>query len=279
MSKKVVMALSGGMDSGTMLAYLIDKGYEVHCLNFTYGSKHNQYEIQCAEKLANYYKVPYRLIDLTEAFNGFKSNLLLTGDEIPEGHYASPIMSKTVVPGRNTIFASILMGYAESIDAKYIALGVHQGNHFIYSDCRAEYIKALDTLVYLASERKVEVVTPFGNTDKIGICKIGLELGVPYTLTRTCYKDQENACGKCPSCVERLEAFEKNHEVDPAIYDDDMNLHKTKKELEQIVHETADKIINDNKEECSNIYKTIMTIKEIPDSFMTKIKNFFNNIG
>ncbi len=217
--RKVVMGLSGGMDSSTMLAYLLNMGYEVYCLNFTYGSKHNKYEIKSAELIADHYKVPYRLIDLTAAFEGFKSNLLLSGGEIPEGHYTDETMSKTVVPGRNTIFASIMMGYAESVDAGKIALGVHQGDHAIYPDCRQDYVKALDTLVYLASDRKVEVIAPFLDTDKIGICRVGLDLNVPYELTRTCYKDQEKSCGVCGSCRERLEAFEENNIDDPIPYE------------------------------------------------------------
>ena len=216
---KLVMALSGGMDSATMLALYAAQGFEIHCLNFTYGSKHNAYEQKCAEQLAEHYGASYRLIDLSVAFEGFKSNLLKSGGDIPEGHYEEESMSKTVVPGRNTIFASILMGYAESIDAKYVSLGVHQGDHAIYPDCRKEYIKALDALVYLASDGKVEVIAPFMDIDKIGICEVGLQLNVPYEITRTCYKDQEVSCGKCGSCTERLEAFEKNNATDPVPYE------------------------------------------------------------
>lgn len=219
-TEKVVMALSGGMDSGTMLALFTSQGFEVHCLNFVYGSKHNQYEQKCAEKLAEHYGASYKLIDLTVAFDGFKSNLLKSGGDIPEGHYEDSNMSQTVVPGRNTIFASILTGYAESIGAKYVALGIHQGDHAIYPDCRKEYLKALDTTMYLASDRKVEVLAPFIDTDKTGICTVGLELGVPYELTRTCYKDQEISCGKCGSCTERLESFSLNNAIDPIPYED-----------------------------------------------------------
>jgi 7-cyano-7-deazaguanine synthase len=217
---KIVMALSGGMDSGTMLAKFINDNHEVYCLNFTYGSKHNKYEIQCAQKLADYYQVSYRLIDLTEAFKGFKSNLLSAGGDIPEGHYEQSNMALTVVPGRNTIFASILMGYAESINAEYIALGVHKGDHAIYPDCRTEYVKALDNLVYLASDKKIQVISPFSNMDKTDICRVGLTLNVPYEITRTCYKNQEFSCGKCGACTERLESFKLNNAVDPIKYKD-----------------------------------------------------------
>ena len=218
---KVIQALSGGLDSETVLAYLLNDGHEVHCLNFTYGSKHNSYECAAAKQIAKYYNVPYTLIDMTNTFQHFKSNLLKSGGEIPEGHYNDKNMTLTIVPGRNTIFSSILMGYAESIDANAIALGVHLGDHHIYPDTRKEYIKALDTLIYLASDKKVEVITPFVNIDKIGIVKRGLELNVPYELSRTCYKDQPLSCSKCASCLERLEAFKLNGAQDPIQYQTD----------------------------------------------------------
>ena len=216
---KAVMGLSGGMDSATVLAWLSEKLFTVHCLNFVYGSKHNKYEQKCAEALAMHYGATYTLFDLTEAFKAMKSNLLQTGGDIPEGHYSHESMSLTVVPGRNTIFASIMCGVAESIGANYIALGVHQGDHAIYPDCRIEYIKSLDTTLYLASDRKVNIVTPFIETDKIGILEYGFKARVPYDLTRTCYKDQELSCGKCGSCNERIEAFATQGKMDPVPYE------------------------------------------------------------
>lgn len=217
--KKVVMSLSGGMDSTTMLAYYLDQGYEVHCVHFQYGSKHNAYELQSVNNVTSYYKVPLTIINMHEAFANMSSHLMQSGGDIPEGHYADENMKKTVIPGRNTIFAAVLSGIAESIGATKVALGTHQGDHAIYPDCRAEYTKALDTLIYLASDRKVEVDAPFQFTDKTGICKIGLELTVPYHLTRTCYKEQETSCGVCGSCCERLSSFELNNAVDPIAYE------------------------------------------------------------
>lgn len=219
----ICMGLSGGLDSSTMLAYFIkDQFYNpksIHCLGFRYGSKHNKYENEAAEKIANYYGVDYKLIDLTEAIGKlFKSDLLLTGGDIPEGHYSDESMSRTVVPGRNIIFASILAGYAWSLDCNKIALGVHLGDRAIYEDCRPEFIKSLDTCIYLGTGHRVQVDAPFIEMNKIDICRLGLELEVPFELTRTCYKDQEKACGKCGSCQERIEAFKENHIKDPVEY-------------------------------------------------------------
>jgi 7-cyano-7-deazaguanine synthase len=217
---KVVMSLSGGMDSTTMLGRYLSLKEDVHCVHFQYGSKHNAFELESVYKVVSYYNVPLTIINMHEAFSNMSSHLMATGGDIPEGHYADANMSKTVVPGRNTIFASVLMGIAESVGANKIALGVHLGDHAIYPDCRREYIKALDNLVYLASDRKVEVEAPFQETDKTGICKVGMKIGVPYQLTRTCYKQQEVSCGVCGSCVERLSSFEEAGFADPIDYID-----------------------------------------------------------
>jgi 7-cyano-7-deazaguanine synthase len=226
--EKVVMGLSGGMDSATLLGILVSQGYAVHCCSFYYGSKHNKYELEAANNLVKFYQdhqrnVVHHKIDLSVAFSEFKSNLLLTGGEIPEGHYEAESMKATVVPGRNMIFAAIMAGLAESIGAVAIALGVHQGDHHIYPDCRKEFIKALDLAVYLSSDRKIEVITPLLEMNKISLLRRGLHVQIPapipYHLTRTCYKDQELSCGKCGSCQERLEAFELNGIKDPIKYE------------------------------------------------------------
>lgn len=149
----------------------------------------------------------------------FSSNLLLAcGQEIPEGPYQEESMKKTIVPGRNLIFAAIMAGLAESVGASAIALAVHSGDHAIYPDCRPEFIKALDSVIYLSSSRKVEVIAPFLNQDKADILRVGIRLQVPYNLTRSCYKNQDTSCGKCGTCIERLEAFQKIGIQDPIKY-------------------------------------------------------------
>ena len=222
--KKIVLGLSGGMDSATMLAIFLDRGYEVHACSFYYGSKHGKWEQQAAKEIIEHYKeigipIVHHLIDLSVAFKDFNSNLLLSGGEIPEGHYNDQSMSQTVVPGRNMIFSSIMAGLAESIEAEAIALGVHQGDHHIYPDCRKEFIKAFDSAIYLSSDRKIQVLTPLVDDTKTTLLLKGLKLHVPYRLTRTCYKDQELACGRCGSCRERLESFQNCGIPDPIQYE------------------------------------------------------------
>lgn len=224
--KKIVIGLSGGMDSATLLGMLLQQGYEVHCCTFSYGSKHNEYEHKAVSNILEYYNnynalITHHFFDLTKAFEGFNSALLKSGEAIPEGHYNEESMKRTVVPGRNMIFASIMAGLAESIGAEAIALGVHSGDHHIYPDCRPEFIKALNYTILQSTEGKVLVDTPFLHETKTSILNIGysLEIPIPYHLTRTCYKDQELSCGKCGSCQERLEAFANINKKDPIQYE------------------------------------------------------------
>jgi len=223
-----VIGLSGGMDSATLLGVLLDKGYEVYCCIFHYGSTHGPYETAAADSIIDYYQdaFPGKLhkhnIDIKPVMAPFSSNLLVAcEEEIPEGHYNQENMKKTIVPGRNLIFASILAGLAESIGASIVALGVHSGDHHIYPDCRPDFVEAVAQAVFLSSDGKVEVVAPLLFDDKESILQKGFSLHppVPYHLTRTCYKNQEVSCGKCGSCRERLEAFDKIEVTDPIIYE------------------------------------------------------------
>jgi 7-cyano-7-deazaguanine synthase len=224
---KVVIGLSGGMDSTTLLGDFLEQGFEVHCCSFLYGSKHSSYEMQAASEIIEFYhkknsfNLTHCVIDLRQAFSLFKSNLLKTGGKIPEGHYQEDSMKQTVVPGRNLILGSIMAGIAESIGAEFIALGVHAGDHHIYPDCRPRFIESFQKTVNLSSEGKVHVVSPYLYLTKANILTKGysLSIPVPYHLTRTCYKDQELACGKCGSCRERLEAFETIKKIDPIKYE------------------------------------------------------------
>lgn len=223
---KVVMGLSGGMDSATLLGKALHHGDEVEACIFTYGSKHNPYENHAAFKIIEFYQkkgfpVSGHFFDLSEIMKEFNSALLMSGEEIPEGHYNDDNMKKTVVPGRNLIFSSIMAGLAESVEAAGIALGVHSGDHHIYPDCRPDFIGSLSEAIGYSSDGKLKVYTPFIDMDKTSILLLGYSLSpnVPYELTRTCYKNQELSCGKCGSCTERLEAFANINRKDPIVYE------------------------------------------------------------
>ncbi len=217
---KAIVSLSGGMDSTTVLAHAVVQHHgDVAAVGFTYGSKHNQYENAAAERVAQHYGVPYKLIDLSSVMAGFKSDLMKSGGAIPEGHYEAASMSRTVVPGRNIIFASILAGIAWSEKAEQVWLGIHAGDHFIYPDCRPAFFEAMRKAVLAGTGDAATLVAPFLFASKADIVKSGLGLDVPYKLTRTCYADQEMACGRCGSCQERLDAFAANKIEDPLAYE------------------------------------------------------------
>jgi 7-cyano-7-deazaguanine synthase len=227
---RIVLALSGGLDSTTLLGHFLDEGHEVIPVVFYYGSKHNLRELEATVDILSYYnahsskfsinKTEAHAFDLSKVFEKCKSNLIQGQGEIPEGHYEDDNMKQTVVPGRNLIFASILASVAESEGADTIALGVHTGDHHIYPDCRPRFVKALDEVIRASTDDKVKVICTFSLLDKADILRIGNALNppVPYELTRTCYTDGELACGKCGSCNERLEAFKKIGMKDPINY-------------------------------------------------------------
>lgn len=215
---KAIVALSGGMDSATVLAECHLNGRDIQAVGFFYNSKHNQWENIAAVKVAKHYNVPFSMIDISGVMRYFKSDLLLSGNDIPEGHYEEESMKRTIVPARNIIFASILAGLAVSEKAEEIWLGVHAGDHHIYPDCRPAFIGAMNRAIQLGTDTSIQLKTPFIAENKIGILQFGLQYDVPYHLTRTCYSAGEIACGRCGSCQERLAAWQAVNRNDPIPY-------------------------------------------------------------
>jgi len=220
---KALVSLSGGMDSTTVLTAAFRQaqitGGEVQAVSFCYGSKHNPYENLAAVQIAKHYGIQHELIDLSQVGALLNSNLLRSGGPIPEGHYQADNMSQTVVPGRNLIFISILTGLAWSRGLNSIWLGIHQGDHVIYPDCRIEFFDAMNSAVMHGTDHAVSLEAPFLRGDKTTIIEFGRANDTPYHLTRTCYKDQPIACGRCGACQERLEAFRNNGIEDPIEYE------------------------------------------------------------
>ena len=218
--QKVLVSMSGGVDSSTLAMFLFNKGYEIQPVSFRYDSNHNHYELTAAAEFIKAHNLkPQIIIDARNVLSYAKSSLM--GDsEIPEGHYKEESMRSTVVPGRNLIFLSILASIAESEKIPVIAAGVHQGDHFIYPDCRPTFIHSAMKTIYASTDFKVKLIAPFLMMNKAEIVRCGLELEVDYSYTRTCYKNQRIACGKCGACQERLEAFAINKTKDPIQYED-----------------------------------------------------------
>lgn len=215
---KIVTVISGGMDSITMLHKLHHEGHEIKAISFNYGQRHSK-ELEMAKVNCKDLNIEHRVIDIT-----FLQNLIhksaLTGDiDVPEGHYEDDNMKLTVVPNRNMILASLAIGFAVNEEYDAIALGVHSGDHAIYPDCRPEFIQSLDNVSQIANYKPIKVLAPFINANKTEIIRQGLEIGVDYAKTWTCYKGLEKACGRCGSCQERFEAFKNNGVEDPLEYE------------------------------------------------------------
>ena len=220
--KKAVMIVSGGLDSATML-YREEFKYSTFVLTFDYSQRHRK-EIECAKKLCNNLGLPHKIVDIT-SINEFISKGSLSGNEpVPFGHYASENMKKTIVPNRNMILLAIAVGYAATIEAEKVLYGAHTGDATIYPDCRKEFIKAIDSAVFLGNlwennGKSIEIITPLIDLTKSEIVALGMKVNVPYKNTWTCYSGKEKACGKCGSCVERIEAFKLNGLIDPIEYE------------------------------------------------------------
>jgi len=214
---KTVCILSGWMDSTTVLYKLLNEWKEVYAISFNYNQRH-KIELQKARKTCEKLWIPHKVIDI-EFLNAITENSLTSADiDVPEWHYESEMMKQTVVYNRNPIMSNIALSYALTIWANEIALWIHSGDHAIYEDCRPEALEALQKTADIWN-KDIKFIAPYLNTDKTWIIKEWKELWVDYSLTHTCYKWNEIACGKCGSCQERLEAFEKNEIKDPVTYE------------------------------------------------------------
>jgi len=216
--KKAVVILSGGMDSTTLLYDVIKQGYEVSALSFDYGQRHKK-ELEGAKATCEKLKVKHKVLDLKVLNEVAPSALTRENLEVPEGHYEDENMKQTVVPNRNMVLLSLAASYAIGIGAKKLFYGAHAGDHAIYPDCRKEFVDSMRESIKLADWNEVELDAPYWNIDKGDIAIKGKELRVDYSLTWTCYKGLEKACGKCGACQERLEAFEKAGFKDPIEYE------------------------------------------------------------
>jgi len=242
MAKNVVVSLSGGMDSSTLLLRCLSEYDNVTALSFDYGQKH-RVELERAQSLVDYLNangqnVTYQVIKLDGLVNLLNSNLVEGGEDVPEGHYEEDNMKATVVPNRNKIFASITQAVALSaanangLDTD-IALGIHAGDHAIYPDCRQEFRDADDAAFRIGNweAEKVGYFTPYLDTDKLGILKdgqelvkeLGIEFNEVYKRTNTSYKPfpSGNSDYKSASSVERIEAFINLGVDDPVQYEDE----------------------------------------------------------
>jgi 7-cyano-7-deazaguanine synthase len=218
----VVAIVSGGLDSVTLAHHLFSNGYDVSLISYNYGQRHDK-EIDFARLCADRLSVEHFVVDL-RALTGLMNTSSLTSDEIavPDGHYAEETMKITVVPNRNAIMINVATALAVSRGYDFIATGVHGGDHFIYPDCRPDFISSQAKTLRLANagfiSDKFDVLAPFVNIPKDGIVTIGDSIGVPWEETWSCYRGGDIHCGSCGTCFERREAFELAGIKDPTSY-------------------------------------------------------------
>jgi 7-cyano-7-deazaguanine synthase len=216
---KVVVLCSGGMDSVAALHWARAQHDVRAALSFDYGSKHNHREIPLAAAQAALLGVPHRTIRLDFIGQLFASDLLQSGGDIPEGHYADDNMKRTVVPFRNGIMLAAAAGFAESAGAEGLVIAAHTGDHTIYPDCREDFMQAMGDALRLGTYAGIQLLRPFIALTKGQIAAEGARLGVDFARTWSCYKGGDIHCGKCGTCVERREAFQQAGITDPTVYE------------------------------------------------------------
>jgi 7-cyano-7-deazaguanine synthase len=217
---KGVIIMSGGLDSTTLLYWVIKEGYEPHVLSFDYGQRHRK-ELEFAKDTCRKLKVNHKIVDLTNVQELLQGSAL-TSDaiDVPEEHYSHESQKATVVPNRNAIMLNIAVGYAISIGADKVFYAAHYNDRTIYPDCRWEYVHSQNITAKLANDApRFEIVAPFVHRTKAEIVRLGAELGVPFEDTWSCYKGGEKPCGVCGTCRERIEAFQLTKLRDPLEYE------------------------------------------------------------
>jgi 7-cyano-7-deazaguanine synthase len=221
MSKAVVL-LSGGLDSTTCLALAKNQGFDCYPLSFAYDQK-SMVELAAAKRVAAYYKVSHKV--LTIPINEFLNSALTDPNIAVPDYTGNKEIPVTYVPARNTIFLSMALAYAEILNAQHIFIGISSVDYSGYPDCRPEYLDAFQKMANLATKRAVEgqallLEAPLIYLSKAETIKLGVKLGVDYSLTVTCYQadEQGRACGRCDSCTYRKKGFSEADIPDPTLY-------------------------------------------------------------
>lgn len=230
--KKALVLSSGGVDSTTCVSLAVHElgADNVVTVSVFYGQKHSK-ELECAEKIANYYGVAHRVIDLSKTGIMDDSNCPLLAhstEVIPEQSYAEQIekngegMVTTYVPFRNGLLLSSVAALAMSLfpdDEVDIYLGAHADDAAgdAYADCSQAFTDAMNNAISIGTYNKVHLNAPLVNMNKSGVVKLGIELGTPYELTWSCYNGGDKPCGKCGTCIDRQKAFEDNGMTDPIL--------------------------------------------------------------
>jgi 7-cyano-7-deazaguanine synthase len=214
--RRAVVLLSGGLDSATVLYIAKEKGFKCFCLIFDYGQRHKK-EISSAVKIARLAGSDYRIVKIAFPWKG--SALLEKKVKIKRGGEGIP---DTYVPGRNIIFLSFALSYAEAISAQAIFIGAHIQDYSGYPDCRPQFFRAFEKVASTGTKAGVEkkgirIEAPLIKKSKSQIISLGSKLKVPFELTRSCYDGKNHPCGRCDSCFYRARGFKEAGMIDPAL--------------------------------------------------------------
>ena len=216
-----VVLLSGGLDSATLLASALQRGYRCHALSFDYGQTHGA-ELAAARRVAGSFDVQHRIMTIPIGDLGGSA---LTDPSIPVPDQGGEGIPVTYVPARNTVFLALALAWAEVLEARAIFIGVNALDYSGYPDCRPEFVAAFQVLASLATKQAVEgapvtIRAPLVNMTKAEIIARGTELGVDYSLTVSCYRadSQGQACGRCDACGFRAQGFSQAGIKDPTRY-------------------------------------------------------------
>jgi 7-cyano-7-deazaguanine synthase len=220
---KAVILLSGGLDSATVLAMARAEARECLALSITYGQRHNV-ELAAAQRVAERLGVDEHVVHALD-LRVFGASALTSDIDVPRDAAGAPGIPVTYVPARNTIFLSLALGFAEARKAEEIWLGVNAVDFSGYPDCRPEFIAAFQQVILKGTRSGVElgtprIVAPLMTMSKADIIRRGMELGVDYGETHSCYDPDERglACGHCDSCILRRRGFEEAGVADPTRY-------------------------------------------------------------
>jgi len=215
--KKAIVLLSGGIDSTTTLVYALNQGFECYAISFDYNQKH-KVELDYAKKIAKKYNVKeHKIIKISIDFI-VNTPLVNKNLEVPQYNKISELpigLSEVYVPARNILFLSYAIAWAESLKAPYIFIGANKDDYNGFPDCRPEFYEKFEEMVNLGtsfvdSKQKLKILTPFINSTKVEVIKYGIDNGINYDETFTCYNPiNSKPCGKCSSCLVRKEALEK----------------------------------------------------------------------
>ncbi len=215
MKNNAVVLLSGGLDSSTVLYIAKKKSQRCSCLIFDYGQRHSR-ELKSAKKIASFTDCDYKVIKIIFPWKG--SSLIDKNKKIPYNKKIIGEIPSTYVPGRNTIFLSYALSFAETIGAKKIFIGANAVDFSGYPDCRPQYYKNFNKLLAVGTKNgDIKIETPLLYKTKKEIVELAVRLGVPLELTWSCYSGGKKPCGKCDSCILRAKGFALAGRKDPII--------------------------------------------------------------